>query len=146
MKDMFDKKNSPGADERLDLIGREIVRASAANEDEAERVTASPFLYTRLRSRINAERGRREERESWLTMLGIVWRAIPAMAMVAVLAVALFLTASSGTRPSETLVYESLLGTSEAGVESVVFADNRALSSDEVLATILDEDMQEASR
>ena len=143
---MFDKKSSRGSDEQLDLIGREIIRASAANDDEAQRVAASPFLYTRLRSRINAERGQREERESWLTMLGVVWRAIPAMAIVAVLAVALFLSASSGTGPSENPVYESLLGTSEAGVENVVFADNQTLSSDEVLATILDEDMQEASR
>jgi hypothetical protein len=107
----------------------------------------APFLYARLRSRIKAERERHEAGESWLAMLGVAWRAVPAMAMVAIFAFALFLSANFGARPSGVInVDDALLGAGDAGVESVVFADNRPLSSDDVLATILNEDGQEASR
>lgn len=146
MKDMIGQKKSPGTDERLDQLGRELIRASAENHDAAEAVASSPFLYARLRSRINSERAQREEGESWLAMLGVVWRAIPAMAIVAILAVTLFLSASDGTSPSGVFSDDALLSASDIGAESVVFADNRALSSDEVLATILNVDEQEASR
>jgi hypothetical protein len=142
MKNMVGKKNSGNSDELLDRMGRELIRASAANSDEAEAVATSPFLYTRLRSRINNEREKREAGESWVTMLGVIWRAIPAMAMVALLAVALFLSAGSGTQRPVVMLPD----TRDAEFESVVFADNRSLSNDEVLATILNEDEQEASR
>ncbi len=143
---MIGKKRDRRSEEQLDLTGREIVRASAMNEAEGERVAASPFLYTRLRSRINAEREQREEGERWGAMLRVIWRAIPAMAMVAILAVTLFLSANFSTQPVAVASMEDLLDTQGAEVESVVFADNRSLSSDEVLATILNEDEQEASR
>ena len=143
---MIGKKRNRRSDEHLAQTGREIVRASAMNEAEGERVAAAPFLYARLRSRINAEREQREEGERWGAMLRVVWRAIPAMAMVAILAVALFLSANFGTQPVGVVSVEDLLDTQGAEVESVVFADNRQLSSDEVLATILNEDEQEASR
>jgi anti-sigma-K factor RskA len=145
-KTMIGKKRNRGSDERLEQLGRELVHASASNEAEGEETAASPFLYARLRSRIKQERVRREEGESWLTMLGVVWRAVPAMALVAIFALSLFLSANFGTRPSVVIIDDALLGASDAGVENVVFADNRALSSDEVLATILNEDEQEASR
>jgi hypothetical protein len=140
---MIDKKRDRGSGKELDTVGRAIVRASASNEVEGEAAAASPFLYARFRARIAAEREQREERESWLAILGVVWRAIPAMAMVSILAVALFLSASFGTG---TQVFNEDMDAPDVGVESIVSADNRALSSDEVLATILNEDEQEASR
>ena len=139
---MVGKKNSRSSDEYLDRMGRELIRASAANSEEAEAVAASPFLYTRLRSRIKQEREQREAGESWVTMLGVIWRAIPAMAMVALLAVVLFLSAGSGTQRSVVMLPDAR----DAEFESVVFSETRSLSSDEVLATILNEDEQEASR
>jgi hypothetical protein len=143
---MIGKKRNDQSGERLDQIGREIVRASASNEAEGELAAASPFLYTRLRSRIAAERGQREEREGWLTMLGVVWRAIPAMALIAILAVALFISANFGAGPAGVVADEGFLDPADAGIESVVYADNRSLSNDEVLATILNEDELEAAR
>jgi hypothetical protein len=143
---MIGKKRDRELDERLDRIGREIVRASSSNEAEAVEASASPFLYARLRSRIAAEREQRQEGERWFTMLGIAWRAVPAMALVAIFAVALFLSASFGTQSPAGLRDEAFLATADAEVESVVFADNRVLSNDEVLATILNEDDQEAAR
>lgn len=143
---MLGKKRDSGLDERLDRVGREIVRRSATNEAEAEEVASSPFLYARLRSRISAERVRREDGESWLAMLGVVWRAVPAMALVAVFAFVLFWSASMGTGSARSFSVDSFLDARDADVEQVVFADNQPLSSDEVLATILNEDEREATR
>lgn len=143
---MIGKKRDSRSEEQLDQLGQEIVRASAMNEAEGERVAASPFLYARLRSRINAEREQREEGERWGAMLRVIWRAIPAMAMVAILAVTMFLSSNFGTQQIGVASVEDAMDGQGAEVESVVFADNRQLSSDEVLATILNEDEQEASR
>ena len=144
---MVSKKKDSGLEERLDRLGLEIVRAAAANEAEAERVASSPFLYTRLRARINAERERREAGgEGWLAMLGLAWRTVPAMALVAIFAFALFWSVNLSTPASAALSDDALLGTSGAEIERVVFADRQPLSSDEVLATIINEDGTEASR
>ena len=136
---MVIKKREGMSEERLDRLGRGLVRASAMNEAEAEAAAESGFLYARVRSRIE----QREARESWLVTLKVVWRAVPAMALVAVLAVALFISASLGAGSSDAASYESPL---DMGTEGVVFADARNMSSDDVLATILSEDEQEASR
>lgn len=143
---MITRKKDSERDERLDLLGREIVRASSANEEAAEAAASSPFLYTRLRARIAQERERREEGESWLTMLGVAWRTVPAMALVAVFAFVLFLSAGRGTGAPVSSNDYALLGETDAGVEQVVFADRQPLSSDEVLTTIMDADEQGASK
>ena len=141
------KKDERG--ERLERFGRVVVRASAtAGEAEAERVATAPFLYARLRTRIRAEEERRAGGETWLTLLGVVWRSVPAMALVAFFAFVLFWTSTLGTRATSpgVLSDEALMDARDAGVESIVFAERRPLSSDDVLATILQEDEREASR
>ncbi|HYY57614.1 MAG TPA: hypothetical protein VE842_09805 [Pyrinomonadaceae bacterium] len=144
---MFGKKSQREPNERLDGLASSLLRASASNEAEAEAVASSPFLYTRLRMRIAAERARREEGENWLAMLGVIWRAVPGMALAAVFAFVLFWSASPGARnASGGFSLDALLGTRNAGIEQVVFADKTTLSNDEVLATILNEDEREASR
>jgi energy-converting hydrogenase Eha subunit G len=143
---MITRKKDREQDERLDLLGREILRASSANETEAETAASSPFLYTRLRARIAQERVRREEGESWLTMLAVIWRTVPAMALVAVFAFVLFLSAGTGTSTPGSGNDYALLSETDTGVEQVVFAGAQPLSSDEVLTTILGEDEQGASK
>jgi hypothetical protein len=143
---MAGKKSSHKSDERLDLLGREIVRVSASNEEEAERAATSPFSYARLRSRLSKEIERREEGERWFTMLRVVWRAVPAMALVAILAITLFLSTSLSLRSSNSFSDDALLGERSTEVENVVFADTRNISNDDVLATVMSDDDQEASR
>src|SRR5919205_1465541 len=136
---MASEKNS-GREERLERLAREVVRASAAAEDEAAAVADSPFLYARVRARIEEERRRREEGEGWLGLLGVVWRAVPAMALVAVMALGLFLWSGAGElAPGFGLGAEALLGDEE--FEQVVLADTRATppNEDEVLSTIIGE-------
>lgn len=143
---MTGKKREGSATERLDRIGRSLVRASADNIQEAESAASSPFLYARLRTRLNAEGARREDKERWRALFGVVWRAVPAMALVAVFALVLFLSISF-TRTAGGYSDEALLDERDAGVERVVFAsDRQQLSPDDVLATILNEDEQGATR
>jgi hypothetical protein len=143
---MTGKKLEHGTSDRLDRFGHKIIRASAANNQEAEQAASNAFLYTRVRARINAERVRREEGERWRTLFGVVWRAVPAMALVAIFAVVLFLS-SGVTRTIGSYSDEALLGERDAGVERVVFAtDRQPLSSDDVLATILNDEERGASR
>jgi hypothetical protein len=139
---MAGHKRDAGLNERLDRLSLEVVRASASNEDAAEAVASSPFLYTRLRARIGAERERLEEGEGWLSLLSVIWRAAPAMATVTIFAFALFWSSSMSNGSAGNLSVESLLGTRDAGIEQIVFAEGQPLSSDEVLATILDEEEQ----
>jgi hypothetical protein len=116
------------------------------NEREAEAAASSGFLYARLRSRIASERERHKEGERWFALLDVVWRAIPAMMLVAVFALALFLSVSPVRRASSGLIDEALIDPRYAGIERVVFVDRQPLSSDEVLATILNGEEREASR
>lgn len=145
------RKKDALADAELERLGRAIVRASAANEAEAEAVASSPFLYTRLRARIGEEQERRAGAETWRTLLGVVWRSVPAMALVALFAFVLFWTSNFGSAGGATvspgvLSDEALMDARDAGIENVVFAERRALSSDDVLATIIQQDEREVSR
>jgi hypothetical protein len=134
-------------EERLDRLGRTVVRAYASNDEEAEAAATAPFSYARLRARIHAEAARREEGEGWLAMLGVLWRAVPAMALVAVLAFALFLSASAPVQTAQpTFSDDALLGVNNAGVERVAFSDARSISNDDVLATIISDEGREDSR
>jgi hypothetical protein len=133
--------------ERLDALGREVVRASAANEEEADAVAAAPFLYARLRARVASERARLEEADDWRAALRIFSRAVPTVAVVAALAIALFVSALLGASPATVAERDdsTLLGERDTSVEQVVFTERSTLTSDEVLETIIDED-REAQR
>jgi hypothetical protein len=136
---MAGEKNRDARKERLERVAREVVRASAAGDEEAARVADSPFLYARVRARIEEERRRREEGEGWLALFAVAWRAVPAMALVAVAALVLFLSSGAGElTPGFGLGAEALLGDEE--IEEVVYADTRVASDeDEVLSTIIGE-------
>lgn len=138
---MAGEKFSDARKERLGRVAREVVRASAEGEVEAAGVADSPFLYARVRARIEEERRRREEGEGWLALLGVAWRAVPAMAVVAVMALALFLSSGAGDlTPGFSLGAETLLAERDEDFEQVVLADTRTPSNeDEVLSTIIGE-------
>lgn len=140
------RKKDRGLDERLDAFGREVIRASSLNEEEAEAVASAPFLYSRVRSRIAAEASGREEKENWLSMLVVFWRAVPALALVAMVCFVLFLTANLTGTSSTDVRDDAAISTTDSGIEQAVFVERQPLSSDEVLATILNRDDAEVSK
>lgn len=142
---MPERDRSKERSDRLDAFGREIVRAAAANEDEAERAAASPFLYARVRARVAAERARLEEPDDWRAALRVFRRAVPTVAVVAMLALVLFVSVLMGTPQADARDEATLLGERDTDVEQVVFTDRSGLTSDEVLETIIEDD-REAQR
>lgn len=142
---MPERDRSKERSDKLDALGREIVRAAAANEDEAERVAASPFLYARVRACVAAERARLEEPDDWRAALRVFRRAVPTVAVVAMLALALFVSVLMGTPQADARDDATLLGERDTDVEQVVFTGRTPLTSDEVLETIIEDD-REAQR
>jgi hypothetical protein len=132
------KRNSTN-DEYLDRAGSVVLRAAAADEQEIEKAAESPFLFTRVRARIAAQL-RENESGGWQSLPLIAWRAIPAMAVIALLAGGLTIwTGQSGTAgtPVGFGIYEEALNdTTNPGVEQTVLSRNN-LSRDDVLDIVI---------
>jgi hypothetical protein len=120
-------------DETLNRFGGELLRAFEAGEAEISNAAASPFLYRRIRVRIEAEERRlAQQRGAWLSMLAGVKHAIPALLAFAVVAVASLMltpsqqgpTAGAGNEDPPTLMLDVFsfsqdeLIASAAGVEA----------------------------
>lgn len=87
---MFADKGRKAAAERA---GREVLRAACATDEETQQAVASPFLYARIRARIAAEQQARErtgDAASAVKLWAVARRAIPALALVAILALSSF--------------------------------------------------------
>jgi len=126
-------------DDQLDDAGRLVLLAAARNDDEVEAAASSPFLYTRLRARISDEERRRQDAGSWVSVLFVARRAIPAMALVAILAAILTIWPMQTGAPAVGygLEDEALTDTRDPGVEQTILTRN-ALSRDEVFSIVLD--------
>jgi hypothetical protein len=93
---MWNNKNRID-DEKLDRFGDELLRAFEASETEINNAAASPFLFRRIRARIEAEQRRQaEESNPWLTLFAQFRQAIPVFALLAVVALVSSLYLHSG--------------------------------------------------
>jgi hypothetical protein len=140
---MFWKKRDQSHTELLDRVGMSITRASGIDETRADQIASSPFLYRRLRARIEAERKQRAEPDGgWFATFKIARRAIPVLAFVAIAAVlSLWFAATKQTDiPSSdgANVYVSYPLTPVTAC-SLSATDECAISSEEVLATMFAE-------
>jgi hypothetical protein len=132
-------------DEHLDRAGKVILRAAAADEQEIERAAESPFLFTRVRARITAQL-RESESGGWQSLPLIAWRAIPAMALIAMLAGGLMIwtrqSASKSNIANAPPVWyrlddEALTDTTDPGVEQTVLSRNN-LSHEDVFDMVIE--------
>ena len=125
---------------KSDRAGRLVLLAAARNDEEADAAASSPFLYARLRTRISQEERRREEAGSWGALLLVARRAVPAMALVAILAAILTVWSMqpiASTPAGYGLEDEALTDTRDPGVEQAIF-NRKALSRDEVFTIVVD--------
>lgn len=133
------------SDERLDRAGSAVVRAAARAGAEADEAANAPFLYARVRARIEERRREADASAGWLALLQVARRAVPTMAFVAALAAALlFWAASFGARQDGrtaaerfAFVSDEVIFGADAGVESSVLADGGQLSHDEILNMVV---------
>ena len=126
--------------EELDRVGRVVLRSASADAQTVEAAATSPFLFTRVRAAINAEGGRGEESGSWLSLILVARRAVPVMALVAILAAVITIW-TAGINLSSTPAQtddEALFGPSEPGVEQTVLAKGSGLSREEVFNIVVD--------
>ena len=125
--------------EELDRVGTLILKAAVADDREIEGAAASPFLFARVRAGINSGPSREESR-GWLSLILVARKAVPVMAVIAVLAAVLtILSMQFGTvaRSSQS-DDESLFGGPDGGVEQTVLATRNGLSRDDVLNIVVD--------
>ena len=126
--------------EQLDRLGRLVLTAGSANEDVAENAAASPFILTRVRAAIAEEKRRRDEPVSWLSLFLVARRAVPVMALVAILAALLTVWSAQLQSPSSPVQSddEALFGVPGAGVEQTVLASRNDLSREDVFNIVVD--------
>lgn len=147
---MFRKRKHQVADESLDRAAKSIVRAGGLSEEDAEAVS-SRLSYARLRAHIAAERKPSAGlAESWFATFLALRQAIPAMAMIAIIAAGMLWLANAGTPASS--LDPVFTGGGNPGVERVAAggtcaissSDECVISTDDVLATIVSRGQQEA--
>ena len=137
------KRNSEN-DKRLDQVGKVLLRGAAADEQEIERAAEAPFLFTRIRARITAQL-RENESGGWQSLPRIAWRAVPAMAVIALLAGGLTIwtgqAGSSNVANTPPVWYrlddEALADTNDPGVEQTVLSRNN-LSHEDVFDIVIE--------
>src|SRR2546423_7180806 len=125
--------------EELDRAGKLVLMAAAASESEVDAAASSPFVFTRVRAGINEERRRRAESSGWLSLVQVAWRAVPAMALVAILAAVLTVWSTQfGVASTPQADDEPLIGALDPGVEQTVLTSRNGLSRDEGFNIVLD--------
>jgi hypothetical protein len=125
--------------EELDRAGKLVLMAATASESDIEAAASAPFLFTRVRAGINEERRRREASTGWLSLIQVAWRAVPAMALVAILAAVLTVwTSQSAVVSTPQTDDEPLSGALDPGVEQTVLTSRNGLSRDDVFNIVLD--------
>ena len=140
---MFFKKKDQEPNERLDRAGSELIRAAGLSEFESDEAASAPFLYARIRARIESDR--RSDKSVPAAMLSISWRAVPALAMVAVAAVSVFWVttpapAATGAVPPAPVQSDNIKLIATGGTCALSSAGECAISSEEVLATMFREE------
>lgn len=124
---MWNRYQNHIENKKLDRFGAELLHAFDPSENEINTAAASPFLYRRIRVRIEAEAHRRlETRGKWFALLAEAKHAIPVLATIAVIAIGLLLYAPS--RDTQTTTDPSRL---------MVIAEMPSVSSDEIIDSIV---------
>ena len=130
--------------ESIDGLGRLVLRSAALDEAVSESIADAPFLYTRIRARIAEEEGRRSESGNWFSVLLIARRAVPAMALIALIAAALmFWSSRTSISPGwNRLDDEALSDTRNPGVEQAVLS-RHSLSQEDIFDIVLERNGRE---
>lgn len=131
------------SNERLSELTKDIASAGGIGDDEAERISSSPFLYARVRARIEAEHGSRAEQGTgWLGSLLIATRAIAVLLMVTIAAAAAFWSSRTDAPepPAARSTADDVARVVTGGTCALSATDECAISNEEVLATLFAEE------
>jgi hypothetical protein len=158
---MLWKKNKTERNQQLDQLGRTLIQASQASEEEIERSISSPAIFERIRARAADSESRPSidylaannwATNNWAASLSVAWRAIPALSLVAIIALALWLGAkesaplnTSDNRPAGADIIMSA-PVSPVTACSVATKEECAVSTDDAVAILVTASGKEANR
>jgi hypothetical protein len=146
---MFGRKESDAAESRLDGVGSALLGASRASDDEVEAAISSPLLFSRIKAAISERERPDEPAGSWLGLLSAARFAVPAMALLALVAGSVPLFESSMAKKRNSAAYtETDPGVVSFAASACALSSTQecAVSSNEVLATIFAEETGEQPR
>ena len=140
------KSNSP-QNEELDRVAKLVLKAASASESDIEAAASAPFLFTRVRAAINDAGREPEEARGWLSIIQVAWRAVPAMALVAIMAAGLTVwSTQSAMAPIAQADDEPLIGALDPGVEQTVLTSRNGLSREEVFNIVVERNYEANSK
>ena len=138
------KSNSP-QNEELDRVAKIVLKAASASESDLEAASSSPFLFARIRASINE--GPEPDSRGWLSLIQVAWRAVPAMALVAIMAAGLTVwSTQTAPVPVAQADDEPLIGALDPGVERTVLASRNGPSREEVFNIIVERNYEANSK
>jgi hypothetical protein len=138
------KSNSP-QNEELDRVAKLVLKAASASESDIEAASSSPFLFARIRASINE--GPEPDSRGWLSLIQVAWRAVPAMALVAIMAAGLTVwSTQTAPVPVAQADDEPLIGALDPGVERTVLASRNGPSREEVFNIIVERNYEANSK
>src|SRR5262245_11564432 len=133
--------------ESIDHLTKSIVRGAGADEADVDRIVSSPFINSRLRARIEAERKRQTEPVGgWFVTVLVAARAIMVLVVVtaaAVLAFWLSRTNASTSSPPRITGADDVSRVISGGTCALSSTQECAISREEVLATLFADKEQE---
>ena len=129
---------NPQENENLDRLGRIVLRSATQNDEASQAAADAPFLFTRVRARITDEMLRNES-GLWSSLFLIARRAVPAMALIALLSATFMFWASRATvAPGwNRLDDEALADTGNPGLEQTILSRNN-LSNEDIFNIVLE--------
>jgi hypothetical protein len=140
---MFSRKRQQTPDEHVDRVAKAVVRSGGISDDDTEAIASSPFLYSRLRARIEAEQRRRAgPRAGWFTTLLVAPRAIPALVLIAIMALGVFWLTKINSAvglPYVDVRNDNIGRVLVGGTCALSSTEECAISNEEVLATLFAE-------
>ena len=138
------KSNNPQTEE-LDGVAKLVLRAASASESDIEAASSSPFLFARIRASINE--GPEPDSRGWLSLIQVAWRAVPAMALIAIMAAGLTVwSTQTAPVPVAQADDEPLIGSLDPGVERTVLASRNGPSREEVFNIIVERNYEANSK
>lgn len=98
-------------EEQLNKIGRALLRSTPADDGTIEKIAVSPFLYAKIRARVAEGQAKSDALPPYRSLLTLLARrAIPAFALLALLAMSsYFFTSGKVAPPSNGVVMNDVV-------------------------------------
>ena len=150
---MLWKKKNSNRDEQLDLVGRALIRAARASEEEIETAISSPALFGRIRARAAEGASQPGIINNWAAAFTVAWRATAALSLVALLALALWVGGAKNQPPKNfpdnAQAGSDIIRTEPAAPATACSVGTKeacAVSTDDAVAILVSASPKEANR